>query len=256
MAAVPGRILAVYFRRGFSRADGRQLRIAWQRQAPACAQYIHVAVKGSRIGAIDGHQLTLAREPIPGPVGLGRDCGQRIAAAHGVAAAGGGCASGGATGISRCGAARGRGRRSRGRRGYRRRVRTACGGARCAPFHAAAARGIARDRRSDAGRARRFAREHRRIEQHGVFAYQMAAGPVDLYQHRRNRLVDSVRGVHVNDGAAVGGFLRLERDSAQKRRILQTGAPEGFARSQAHLEAGKLVRAGSHDVDISVEGRI
>src|SRR5579862_2101162 len=88
MATAPSLILLMNLGARFARTDRLQLGIARQLQLAAAAQHIHIAFEGGRIRAIDPDELALARGVIAIRIVLCCDRAERVAPAHGVAAAG------------------------------------------------------------------------------------------------------------------------------------------------------------------------
>jgi hypothetical protein len=62
--------------------------------------------------------------------------------------------------------------------------------------------------------------------------------------------------VHVQHVVAIRSLLRHEAERTEKCRIIQAAARERFARSQARLEAGKVVSAGPDQLDVGIERHI
>ena len=241
--AGPCAVLRAHFGPGLGGPDGRQRRLIGQLQRGAGMQFIHVAAESRRVRLKQRHQGALALRI---RIMTRRNRRERLAALDDVVAA-----------------ARARGRRRTHRRTGNRR---SGGGVRCGlgsrrrgrsrPIDAAGARLWRFGGRSHGRRGTRLvAREYRRIEQHGIFTHQPAAGPAGLNQQRCEGFGDDARRVHLQYVMAVGGLAGHEGHRIEKRRIIEAVAGKTLAARQCDLETPDFL-GGRREVDIGIKRRI
>ena len=141
--------------------------------------------------------------------------------------------------------------------GQLRRARRGGGG--CGRF--AAASDLARARtgtgtgRGDRGaRCRRLTRRvQRRIEQHRVFAHQLAVRPDDLDQQRNEGLGYRIGRGELHDLAAVRRAHGLDLNAGQIGRIVEALGGERVTRGERHLQGVYLVGGNVGDLDLRVK---
>jgi hypothetical protein len=100
---------------------------------------------------------------------------------------------------------------------------------------------------------------HRGIQQHGVFANELAARPVHFHEQSHERLCDRFGRTQLDDVPTVSRVHRLHGDTAHECRPIQFVAGERLARCDLRFQPPELIRRSADELDFrierSVEGR-
>ena len=102
------------------------------------------------------------------------------------------------------------------------------------------------------GRRRSAATEYRRIEQHGVFAQQLALRPGNLDDEVDERLLNRAIGRNLDNGRAVDDG-RLESEVVENRTAGNADLFEDRLRRQLDGDAAHLVRRGRNHFDLRIQ---